>query len=153
MSYFEDARVGLAARAHQDADPGPKRTAMVCNVTPRTVRRWRNPLDANGSPNHRLALYVDTCPNPDRLLAFVRSLLEKQVAAMSTPDLIAEMRERYALNSQIEGEGNASRMKRGIGALDRAALHERNAASDEWLSAAWRECAARRLTDKEVLGS
>lgn len=148
-----DALRGSAARTHADADPAPKRTAALVGVTDRTARRWRTPEDAKGAPNYRLALYLDSTPHPERLLSYVRALLAKAVADLTSAELTAQIRERYTLDAHLEAEDNASRTTLGLGALDRAAVHERDAANDEWLAAAWRECAARGLTDVQVLGS
>lgn len=148
----DDAIREAAARAHADADPNAKKLAARMDVSPRSAQRYRSPDYAKGSPLHRLGLYLDGCPNPHRVVANARTYLYRGLKDLSRTELVAQIREHYAEDGRVEGEDNASRFALGVGALDRAALHERDAAEDEWLAAAWREVAARGMTEADVLG-
>lgn len=148
----DDAIRGAAARCHADADPVAKRLAARMGTTTRSAQRWRSPDYAKGSPMHRLGLYAEECPDPARIVANVRSYLYRAVAKLSDHELVAQIREHYAEDARLEGEDNATRFVRGVNPLDRAAMHERDAAVDEWLAAAWREVAARGMTEAGVLG-
>lgn len=148
------ARCEGAALAHQDAYPNGKAAAIDNGVTYRTERRWRKPRDAQGSPAERDARYIEQAEWPERLLAHYRAKVwEKRYRVLTKTQVISFIRSHMAEDSVAEGEENASRVRRGIPPLQRAALHERDAGHDIRLSALWQRAHDLGITEADVFGA
>lgn len=147
------ARRKLSARTHRDAHPNGKAAAIDNGVTYRTERRWRTPAECQGAPQEKYDRYLETAQWPDRLLAHSRAtVMEKRYRSLSRPEVVRKIRELYTRDAETEGEENAARFRRGISPLDRASLHERDAAHDIALSALWRRAHDLGISEAEVFG-
>ena len=147
------ARRKLSAQTHRDAHPNGKAAAIDNGVSYRRERGWGYPGECQGSPVERFDRYLETAQWPDRLLAHSRAtVMEKRYRSLSRPEVIAKIRELYTHDSTAEGEENAARFTRGLSPLDRAAIHERDAAHDIALSALWRRAHDLGISEADVFG-
>lgn len=136
----------LAAHAHAEAFPSPKRSALVNGHHTATEYRWRS----LGPP--ALNRYARNCPDKFRLSAHLKALaMREEVDQWSRTELIAryrrlraEVAEAYAQVLRLD-EGDASQ-------LDRAAADERLAGLLELRSAVRLRVQTEGITDAEIWG-
>lgn len=141
-----DAFTHGMGRAHQDAEPVPKKAARRLGVSARTARRYPH----DGPPQLRqMAFYMDDHPNGHRILANLKAMADRKVRDMSTPDLIHEYRLTLLEECGVEAEDRAGCFNEASW-LDVAAESERDAAVDLKKAAIEREFAVRGVTREEV---
>jgi hypothetical protein len=149
----DSATVHAAATAHADAAPRTKRYAALMGVSERTARNHRSVKAAQGSPLRRYWAYLDAVDDPYRIEAATRSHLKmRKLKSMTDDELIARIRHLEQVDALDEGADNRAKVTRGVSALERAALAERDGASDIERAAAWRLIHERGLTDADVYG-
>jgi hypothetical protein len=142
-----------AATAHADAAPRVKRYASMIGVTPRTARRHRSPDDAKGSPLYRHFEYLEAVEDPWRIQAATMAHAKKlTLAHLTRSEVIARIRELHVEDAIGEGDDNATRARRGVRMLDRAAVAERDAAADIELAALYRRAHDLRISEEELFG-
>ena len=143
----------LAALAHGDAYPNPKRVAAAMGVTTRTARRWRSPYEAKGSPQDKYAKYLRHSSDPFRLVASnYAQAVQSTVRKWSKSKLIVEYNAALKRDKHHEAVDTCNSLNRGIRWLDRAADSERDVADDLLKAACEREFAVRGMTEEEVFG-
>lgn len=144
----------LAATAHSDAYPQPKKAAGANGVTVRTARRWRTPTDAKGSPQYRRSeefdRYLRSAAHPFRLLAMdVVTVKRATIKEWSTERLIAEYREVRA-RDKVNEAADANAEHDAESWTERAIATERDLADDMLKAAIEREFAVRRVPMEDV---
>lgn len=144
-------REHLAAMAHGDSYPNPKKAASRNGVTARTARRWRSPKESKGSPQDLYHLYLAQSENPWRLVAANQSMAAQQtVRRWPKAQLIARYRELLVEDKRTEAVDTANALERGVSWLSRAVDSERDAANDILKAAIEREFAVRGVSEEEV---
>lgn len=147
------SRLYGAARAHEDACPNKKKVAFDNGVTVRTARRWASPAEAAGSPQDSYARYLITARDPWRLLAHNRAIIvQRHLGRLSDRELVDRIHQLLEKDAQDEGADNGAKVRRGVPLGERAAISERDGATDLELAACYREAEARGLSEVDVFG-
>jgi len=143
-----DVLDGLAARAHEDAEPVAKQAARKLSVSGRTARRWAN----SGPPAVKeFFRYLRAVSDTWRIAAEAQAEAKRAtVEGLTRAELIVRYRALLVTECEREGDDRRLDVTRDTPWLDRATASVRDAAIDAEKSAIERRFAELNVRDTEV---